>query len=103
MNILSHVVLKFSHLTEQRILITAQRTTHIHRTGILLIMTINVKKCVLIVHSYRNIVTLPPHPSGPLSPAYIRYVQILLKVHKIENFFGFDFEFCTISVLVMHK
>jgi hypothetical protein len=23
-----------------------------------------------------------------------------LKVHKIENFFGFDFEFCTISMLV---
>jgi hypothetical protein len=27
----------------------------------------------------------------------------LLKVHKNENFFGFDFEFCTISLLVMHK
>ncbi len=27
----------------------------------------------------------------------------LLKVHKIENFFGFDFEFCTISLLVMSK
>jgi hypothetical protein len=26
-----------------------------------------------------------------------------LKVHNIENFFGFDFEFCTISLLVMHK
>jgi hypothetical protein len=26
-----------------------------------------------------------------------------LKVHKNENFFGFDFEFCTISMLVMHK
>jgi hypothetical protein len=26
-----------------------------------------------------------------------------LKVHKNENFFGFDFEFCNISVLVMHK
>jgi hypothetical protein len=26
-----------------------------------------------------------------------------LKVHKNENFFGFDFEFCTISLLVMHK
>ncbi len=26
-----------------------------------------------------------------------------LKVHKNENCFGFDFEFCTISVLVMHK
>jgi hypothetical protein len=26
-----------------------------------------------------------------------------LKVHKNENFFGFDFEFCPISLLVMHK
>ncbi len=26
-----------------------------------------------------------------------------LKVHKNENSFGFDFEFCTISILVMYK
>jgi hypothetical protein len=26
-----------------------------------------------------------------------------LNVHKNENFFGFDFEFCTISLLVMLK
>ncbi len=26
-----------------------------------------------------------------------------LNVHKNENFFGFDFEFCTISLLVMSK
>ncbi len=26
-----------------------------------------------------------------------------LKVHKNENFFGVDFEFCPISLLVMHK
>jgi len=26
-----------------------------------------------------------------------------LKVHKIENFFGFDFEICIISLLVMSK
>jgi hypothetical protein len=26
-----------------------------------------------------------------------------LKVHKNENFFGFDFEFCTFPMLVMHK
>ncbi len=26
-----------------------------------------------------------------------------LKVHKIENIFGFDFEFCVISLLVMLK
>ncbi len=29
--------------------------------------------------------------------------SIWLKVHKNENFFGFDFEFCPISLLVMHK
>ncbi len=28
---------------------------------------------------------------------------MFLKVHKNENFFGFDFEFCPISLLVMHK
>ncbi len=28
---------------------------------------------------------------------------VALKVHKNENFFGFDFEFCTISVIVMSK
>ncbi len=26
-----------------------------------------------------------------------------LKVHKNENFFGFDFEFCAVSLLVMLK
>jgi hypothetical protein len=26
-----------------------------------------------------------------------------LKVHKNENFFDFNFEFCTISMLVIHK
>ena len=26
-----------------------------------------------------------------------------LKVHKIKNFFGSDFEFCTISLLVLLK
>jgi hypothetical protein len=31
-----------------------------------------------------------------------RYI-VNLKVHKNENFFGFDFEFCPISLLVMHK
>jgi hypothetical protein len=29
--------------------------------------------------------------------------NVHLKVHKNENFFGFDFEFCPISLLVMHK
>ncbi len=29
--------------------------------------------------------------------------RIILKVHKIENFFGSEFEFCVISLLVMLK
>jgi hypothetical protein len=28
---------------------------------------------------------------------------VLVKVHKIEIFFGFDFEICIISLLVMSK
>jgi hypothetical protein len=28
-------------------------------------------------------------------------VHVMLKVHKIENFFGFDFGICVISFLVM--
>ncbi len=30
-------------------------------------------------------------------------IMMALKVHKNENFFGSDFEFCTISLLVMFK
>ncbi len=29
--------------------------------------------------------------------------HLILKVHKNDNFFGSDFEFCTISLLVMLK
>jgi hypothetical protein len=31
------------------------------------------------------------------------FVACSLKVHKNDNIFGFDFELCTISMLVMHK
>ncbi len=30
-------------------------------------------------------------------------LELTLKVHKIENFFGSEFEFCTISLLVLLK
>jgi hypothetical protein len=30
-------------------------------------------------------------------------IKRILKVHKIENFFGSEFEFCTISLLVLLK
>ncbi len=32
--------------------------------------------------------------------SYFTYGQVRLKVHKIEIFFGFDFEICIISLLV---
>ncbi len=32
-----------------------------------------------------------------------RHTELELKVHKIENFFGSEFEFCTFSLLVMLK
>ncbi len=39
-----------------------------------------------------------------IQTSFLRHIQKPnLKVHKNENFFGFDFEFCTISLLVMHK
>ncbi len=34
---------------------------------------------------------------------YLSLFDNAFKVHKNENVFGFDFEFCTISLLVMHK
>jgi hypothetical protein len=42
-------------------------------------------------------------------PFYIHWLRAVaefmdpLKVHKIEIFFGFDFEICIISLLVMSK
>jgi hypothetical protein len=33
---------------------------------------------------------------------YLSLSDKAFKVHKNENFFGFDLEFCTISLLVMH-
>jgi hypothetical protein len=39
--------------------------------------------------------------SNQTNPAEHR--SCYLKVHKNDNFFGFNFEFCTISMLVMYK
>ncbi len=33
----------------------------------------------------------------------IPFVHVCLKVHKSENYFGSEFEFCTISLLVLLK
>jgi hypothetical protein len=35
--------------------------------------------------------------------AFLYEAAVYLKVHKIENCFGSDFEFCVISLLVMLK
>jgi hypothetical protein len=43
---------------------------------------------------------LLPTPSGDF---WSRACECPLKVHKNENIFGFDFEFFTISMSVMHK
>jgi hypothetical protein len=47
--------------------------------------------------------TIPTHRLRYCTLDGKAFVILPLKVHKNENFFGFDFEFCTISVLVMHK
>jgi hypothetical protein len=38
-----------------------------------------------------------------MGPYAVVNFNLTLKVHKIENFFGSDFEFCTISLLVLLK
>jgi hypothetical protein len=40
---------------------------------------------------------------GPERVSLNGSVSIKFIVHKIENFFCFDFEFCTISLLVLLK
>jgi hypothetical protein len=47
---------------------------------------------------YQNLLSLHANPFSPAAP-----VAGMLKVHKIENFFGSDFEFCSISSLVLLK
>jgi hypothetical protein len=46
-----------------------------------------------------------PFPFTVYSKFTVEIVRgcVSLKVHKIENFFGSDFEFCVISLLVMLK
>jgi hypothetical protein len=47
--------------------------------------------------------SIPLRDSRIILKAFTILSLMVLKVHKNENFFGFDFEFCTISMLVMHK
>ncbi len=44
---------------------------------------------------------LPKRAKKPLFQGWLNFLT--LKVHKIENFFGSDFEICTISLLVLLK
>ncbi len=51
-----------------------------------------------------SILTEEGRLKGEVSRAEYIFLKVyLLKVHKNENFFGFDLEFCTISMLVMDK
>jgi hypothetical protein len=58
-----------------------------------------------IIHTF----TLISHPPSILSSADSQKMAMPpsqscgLKVHKNENFFGFDFELCTVSLLVILK
>jgi hypothetical protein len=56
---------------------------------------------------FKNQVPHSPRVPFPLEPFRIFSKTCgdirSLKVHKNENFFGSDFEFCTISLLVMLK
>ncbi len=42
-------------------------------------------------------------PVGRVGAELLQTQTTILKVHKIEIFFGFDFEICNISLLVMSK
>ncbi len=48
-------------------------------------------------------IVIVPSLSGKLSCPSIFLKKFWLKVHKIEIFFGFDFEICIISLLVTSK
>jgi hypothetical protein len=50
-----------------------------------------------------NINVPDPKSLRSMTKNTVRIRNFYLKVHKNENFFGFNFEFSTISVLVMHK
>ncbi len=59
--------------------------------------TLGVFETLLLLGEQRKMQKLP------IQILYIWLSFVYLKVHKNENFFGFDFEFCTVSLLVMLK
>jgi hypothetical protein len=44
-----------------------------------------------------------PHVYSAAGQLITSLANGILKVHKKEKFFGFDFEFCTISMLIIYK
>jgi hypothetical protein len=52
-------------------------------------------------HNYHD--ELEPDSNFCWCRAFLPWKNKTLKVHKIEIFFGFDFEICIISLLVMSK
>ncbi len=58
--------------------------------------------CQYFLFMYKTTIK-PEHADIVLLFSLVGYSPVLLKVHKIENFFGFVFEFCTVSLLIMLK
>jgi hypothetical protein len=63
-----------------------------------------------MVDHERKIIHILKEQSNSANKLYLSYSLILrllsvrtLKVHKIEIFFGFDFEICNISLLLLSK
>jgi hypothetical protein len=58
-----------------------------------------------LLHKYKRMIKRKFRSSNTLlnSTEYAITRKEHLKVHKIEIFFGFDFEICIISLLVMSK
>jgi hypothetical protein len=82
----------------------------IHDTGfnIQYILFLYIFECKKILEYFRYCIREISEPSPLISGSSWGAKKVLisssaLKVHKNEIFFGFDFEFCTISMLVMHK
>ncbi len=96
-----------SSLIQQHHLISSQWLQPKHFNQCLIpIVFYSMKTCQIFIGGSQNI----QMPGSKILLHYnvtcyllIDCSQDILKVHKNENFFGFDFEFCPISLLVMHK
>jgi hypothetical protein len=65
---------------------------------------LNIFHILLKVKTFYAIINQSPFDSHQvLNIEGHKGICMVLKVHKIENFFGSDFEFCVISLFVMLK